>query len=130
MRAASVKLMVRRALAVFVLLLTVCHASPRAARAGCGHLVSSSEVYLAQWNQPDRLIVGDSAALVSARPLYPDQLPVRRPCSGLSCSSKEPVSSSTASQTTGEFDHWGDLITVLLDQAIVPTGTTIDASAA
>jgi hypothetical protein len=127
MRAGSVKHLARSGAAVCVLFLNLCHIGPQLARAACSHLVGSERARSFDWNQLDRLIVGDSSSLAWDDPLYPSQTPDRRPCSGLSCSSKVPVSSSTASRTSAGSDHWGDRTTFMLDQIDVPTGMTMCA---
>lgn len=127
MKATSVMRLARRGGAILALFFAYCHTTPGAAHAACNHVVRSISDRTLDWNQLDRLIVGDSSALSWDDSLYPSQFPARRPCSGPSCSSRNPVSSSTGVQTTGGFDHWGNLSAAFVDQidiATEPTGHT------
>jgi hypothetical protein len=123
MRAASVKRLSRWGAAILLLVLAFCHAAPGTAQGACSHLVTSNSVRSLDRNHLDRLIVGTSSSLVSENRaedlLHPSRLPIRRPCSGPSCSSEVPVPSSTASQASGGFDHWGDVVAALLDRVVV-----------
>jgi hypothetical protein len=121
MRAGSVKRLVRWGAAILVLFLTVGHGSPQSAFGACNHLVSSIHLRSLGWNHLDRSIVGGSSIGAEDESLFPSDLPARRSCSGLSCSSHDPASSSSASEMTGGHDHWGNLTVVLLDRVAVRT---------
>jgi hypothetical protein len=120
MRAVSVKQMAKWGTAV-LLFLVVCHAAPGTANAECNHPLASNLVRSADWNDLDPLIVGDSSPMVADARVndvfHKSRTPFRKPCSGASCSKQVPVPSSTAAQSLGGFDQWGDLPATFCDQA-------------
>jgi hypothetical protein len=93
---------------VFTLFLSLCHAAPGSAEAACNHLVSSKSIRSLDWNRLDGAILGEASLRTWANSVHPTQSPVRRPCTGMSCSSQIPIPSSTTSPTASGFDHWAD----------------------
>ena len=128
MRAASVKQLARGEQR-FLLFLALCHAAPRVC--SC-RLQSSRQLKVRSVARLESSGSSDRGRLVSRWPGTiahdPSRFASPPPCSGLSCSSQVPVSSSTASQTTGGLDHWGDLTAALLDQVVVPAEATVHAA--
>jgi hypothetical protein len=107
--------------------------APRAAEAGCNHLVVSQSDRLLDFNRLDTLIIAGPSSLPSMErvqvPLQPP-LPERRiPCSGTSCSSGVPFPVSTASHGFEGFDQWGALSALVLKLIVSPAEKTIDEPA-
>jgi hypothetical protein len=103
--------------------------APRAAEAGCNHLVFSQSDRLVDFNRLDTLIVAASSSLPSmeqAQDPLRQQPPERRvPCSGASCSSRVPFPVSTASRGFKGFDQWGALSALVRKQFVSPAEKTI-----
>jgi hypothetical protein len=114
--------------ALLVLSFQVC-ALPRAAWAGCSHLVVSQSDRLLNFNRLDTLIV--ASPFVTSPTGTPEDLappvPGRRlPCLGPSCSSRTSAPLSTVSHGSDGLDQWGDLSRVVLDQLVAPAGEITD----
>lgn len=129
MRVASVTRLARWGAAVVLLFLALCHAAPETAQAACSHLVTSNFARSFDRNHLDGLIVGETSSVIlhddAKELLHPSRSPVRRPCSGASCSNPVPMPGPTTSQASLGFDQWGDLPVVRLDQVDAPTEATM-----
>jgi hypothetical protein len=104
-------------------------AAPRAAWAGCSHLVVSQSDRLLDLNRLDALIAASPFLTNSAgTPGAPAQpVPGRRlPCSGPSCSNRIPAPLSTVSQASGGLNQWGDLNRVVFLPLVSPAGKITD----
>jgi hypothetical protein len=100
--------------------------SLKAARAGCNHLVVARSDALHEWDQLDQLIAGNSTAVSPDDLASGSQGPFRhKPCSGLSCSSRNPLPASTASFEREGSDQWGTvdaLAVVVVSGQDIPRG--------
>jgi hypothetical protein len=117
---------VTAALIAFAVLLLV---APRAAEAGCNHLVISQSDRNFGFNRLDALIVGGpiTAALFDeAHDRLPQPAPERRtPCSGPSCSNRVPLPVSTSTPGSSGFDQWAAPSGAALGQASAPSASAI-----
>jgi hypothetical protein len=79
--------------------------APRAAWAGCSHLVVSRSDRLLEFNQIDPLVAGDSTTLL------PDERGPKRPapCSGPGCSKRVPIPIPTTFPAPDDTHQWGTL---------------------
>ncbi len=104
--------------------------APRAAWAGCSHLVVSQSDRLLGLNRLDAFIVGEVSSMVSDdRVQSPWQQPSRNrrlPCAGPGCSDRVPTPLSTTSQASEGADQWGALNTLALHPIVSPSHKTID----
>jgi hypothetical protein len=114
------------------LLLLLCWAgSPRAARAGCDHLIQSRLDPFHEINQLDELVVAGNSARPDgfSRSPFDRPLPYRSsPCSGLSCSSRFPLPVSTASIVIDGSQQWGTLAMPVTVESKSPDRATRDES--
>ncbi|MFI5454487.1 MAG: hypothetical protein ACHRXM_03465 [Isosphaerales bacterium] len=130
MRSDYPKRLVRWGLGALMLLLVHEFCAPRAARAGCNHLVVSQSDRLLDLDRLDAFILGDTSSMVSddsVQLLLQQQDRTRRlPCSGPSCSDHVPSPVGAASQESGGFDQWGTLNSLVLHEIVSPSDRTID----
>jgi hypothetical protein len=130
MKEARVKRLAR--LATGALLLLVGLGAPGSARADCSHpLGSQSNPFLDLYRLDAIFMAGassDSHSRVSQSPL--ESPPRRSPCSGLSCSSRDPLPISTASQALESTQQWGAPLGALVElDTQAPAGQTFDEPA-
>jgi len=130
MRSDYPKRLVRWGLGALMLLLVHEYGAPRAARAGCNHLVVSQSAPLLGLDRLDAFILADTSSMVSndsvQHPLQQQDRKRRLPCSGPSCSDHIPSPVRAASQESGSFDQWGTLNTLVLHEIVSPSDKTID----
>ena len=114
-----VKRLARLATGALLLLVASGFGAPRSASAGCSHPLGSQSEPLLELYRLDAIFMAgsssDSRDEVSRSPL---ESPARRsPCSGLSCSSRDPLPISTASPGLESSQQWGATLCALVDLA-------------
>jgi hypothetical protein len=104
MKKAHSRRLARLATGALVVLIVQCFCATRSAWAGCSHLVGSRSDRL-DLERLDLLIVSGSSSLTTNDGAQSPQEPSvpTRPCSGLSCSSRDPLPISTAVPATGSL---------------------------
>jgi hypothetical protein len=133
MRTAHFKRLAR--LGAWALVLVVLHdfCVTRSAWAGCNHLVGSRSDPFLDLHRLDELIVSGSISPskdgLSQSPLGRPGQGRRGPCSGLSCSSRDPLPVSTAAHGLAGSDQWGALGVLVVPDATPPPCRTIDEPA-
>jgi hypothetical protein len=115
-----------------VLLLVHGFGAPRSAWAGCGHPVGSQSGSFGDLYRLDAIFMAGSSATqhdgLSRSPLQPPAH--RSPCSGLSCSSRDPLPISTASPGPDSSQQWGAANGALVNlDTTPPAGRTCDEPA-
>jgi hypothetical protein len=131
MRTARFRQMARPESAAVVLLMLCWAGAPRAARAGCDHIVQSRLDPFHEVNQLDELIVAGASASPDgfSRSPFDRPLPYRSsPCSGISCSSRIPLPVSTASIATDGSQQWCTLAVPFMVESESPGRATRDES--
>jgi hypothetical protein len=91
---------------------------PTTAWAGCNHLVIAQSDLSLNRGQLDALIAGNLMKSLPEQPA-PER---RKPCSGLTCSSRDPASTSTISLEPEGSDLWGTLRAMVTLKATSPPG--------
>jgi hypothetical protein len=122
----------RLATGAFLLLAVSGFGAPRSAWAGCGHPLDSQSDPFRDLHWLDAIfMVGSSSHLHDGVTGSPLEAPTRRsPCSGLACSSRDPLPISTASPGFDSSQQWGTPLGTLDDlDTIAPTGRTSDEPA-
>ncbi len=128
----EVKRLARLATGALLLFVASGFGAPRSASAGCSHPLGSQSEPLLELYRLDAIFMAgsssDSRDDVSRSPL---ESPARRsPCSGLSCSSRDPLPISTASPGLESSQQWGATLCALVDLPTEsPTGRTFDEPA-
>jgi hypothetical protein len=130
MRLDDPKRLVRWGLGALMLLLVHELCAPRAARAGCSHLVVSQSARLFGLDRLDAFILGGTSSMVSddsVQHSFEQQDRTRRlPCSGPSCSDHVPSPVRAASQESGGSDQWGSLNSFFCPEIFSPSDRTTD----
>ena len=132
MTRARVKRLARLAAGSFLLLLVSGFAAPRSAWAGCGHPLDSQSDPYRDLHRVDAIFkVGSSLHSHDGMSRSPLESPARRsPCSGLSCSTRDPLPISTTSPGLESSQQWGASLGALIDlDANSPAGRTFDEPA-
>jgi hypothetical protein len=94
-----------------VLLIVHCVGSPRSAWAGCSHPPGASTVPFRDLYRLDTILMGEapSSPFVGLSQFPPESPARRSPCSGMSCSSRDPLPVSTASPGARAAQQWCSL---------------------
>ena len=115
-----------------VLLVVHGYGAPCSAWARCGHPVGSQPGSFGELYRLDLIFMaGLSSTSHDGLSRSPLELPARHsPCSGLSCSSRDPLPISTASPGPLSSQQWGAAFVVLVDlDTTSPSGRTFDEPA-
>jgi hypothetical protein len=132
MSRAKVKRLARLATGALVLLVAAGWGAPGSARADCSHRAASQSGPFIDLFRLDAIIMVGSSSVshdrVSQSPL---ESPAHRsPCSGMSCSSRDPLPISTASPGVETSHQWGTPLGAVVDlEAQAPAGRTFDEPA-
>jgi hypothetical protein len=117
MKEARVKRLARLATGALLLLVASGFGAPRSAWAGCIHPPGSqSDSFLDLYRLDAIFMAGSSPDLHDGVSRSPLESPARRsPCSGLSCSTRDPLPISTASPGLASSHQWGATVGALID---------------
>jgi hypothetical protein len=119
-RRVHLRRLVRLGTGALVLLVVHGFGAPRSAWASCGHPLSAQRnPFLDLYLLDEILMVGSSSFSHDGPPRSPLDPPARRSrCSGLSCSSRDPLPISTASPGLDSSQQWGAAAGTLVDPDI------------
>jgi hypothetical protein len=132
MRRARVKRLARLATGALLLLVASGLGAPGSVWADCSHRAGSqSDPFLDLYRLDAIFMAGSSSESHDGVSQSPLESPARRsPCSGLSCSSRDPLPISTASPGVENSDQWGTPLGSLVNlDTKSPAGRTFDEPA-
>ena len=131
MTRAEGKRLARLATGALLLLLASGLGAPRSAWAGCNHPADSPSDPFRDLYQLDAIFMAGSSHSLDGMSRSPLEAPARRsPCSGLSCSSRDPLPISTASPGLESSQQWGAALVALVDlDTNSPAGRTFNEPA-
>jgi hypothetical protein len=127
-----VKRLARLATGALLLLVVQAVVAPRSAWAGCSHPASAHvDPFVDLYPLDSIFMAGFSSDSPDGSSRSPVDLPARHsPCSGLSCSTRDPLPISTASPGLESSHQWGATLGALIDlDTQSSTGRTFDEPA-
>ena len=133
MRCVCFQRLARLGTGAVLLLLVQVFAASGSVWASCNHLVTSrSDPYLSLARLDGLFVTGSPAKAMGATIQSPLEAPAparQLPCSGLTCSSRDSLPSSTIAAEPGDSDQWGALIAQLVPKVASPPFATQDEPA-